>query len=203
MVFLTLLLVSFANYAQASDVFYTPQEALDDALSSKLEFVGTYIPAYSETRLPSGIFKNDKVLISTDYCISGKVQAASIRLHPVDTDRGNLRIYAEVDRGTDISDGKRSDYYDISWSLGARQNNPGFTFDTTPANYKKYVEKEIRVMAGCVTGMSTKIGCQPGSEHQAEAWGASSYPFWKNPGEKWYELLRELRAQCELYAPHS
>jgi hypothetical protein len=187
----------FALQANAMNPLYTPQEAVKDALSSPLRFKDSYIPNFSESGLRSAIFQNDKVLVSVDYCVPGPIQAASIRIHSRDQSRGNVKIYAETTPGTDVSKAKRSTYFDVTWSNGARPNGEGFMYDGDGASYKAYVEVEARKMNGCVSGKTSPVFCMPGFEDQKTEWGKAGHAFWVNPGSNWYRLLRNLRKLCD------
>jgi len=194
-----LMMALFSVSALAATPLYTPQEAVHDALSGELEFVGIYVPRYSESGLPSALLKNDRAVLSVDYCTKNTASAASIRIHSIDRARGNVKFYAEVKPGRDISRSQRADYYDQTWSIGARPNASGFSINGTAAAYNTYVEKEAQILNGCVTGYSSRVFCKDGFSDQSDEWGRQSYAFWKKPSSDWYRLLTALRAFCSSH----
>ena len=68
-----------ATFSQAASALYTPKQALADALSEPLVFVGKFIPNSSESGLyPDCVFKNSKVMVISSYCVQKAVPAARV-----------------------------------------------------------------------------------------------------------------------------
>lgn len=195
---LTFTLFSSVSFAS----LYTPQEALRDALSEPLTFVGYYMPKYSESqKYPNCLFKNSKVLLMSHYCVEGNVPAGSVMIHANDVTRGYVRIYTEIaDTKRDISTATRSDYVEFLLSTSARITEQAFDVDWSAKDYEKWEARENKKYSKyCVTGHSFKD--QPHSTvctdltNELHVWGPHGFDFWTNSDPNWPKLLKKIKAQ--------
>src|SRR5436190_10345241 len=85
---------------------YSAREALRDALSGDLEYIGTgRWPGVERSRACA--FRNQRVVIVNAYCTLNEVNAFRIDVHS--PERGSVRIYAEANGA--ISARQRRDYF--------------------------------------------------------------------------------------------
>jgi hypothetical protein len=184
--------------AHAGSGFYGPDEAVRDALKDDLQFVGSYVPSYSQTGLATCVFRSSRVVIRANYCIKGNVQASSLRIHPVDTSRGEFEIYAEGQPGDEISNLVRSQYFDQSWSFEGRPATNPFRFDFTAAEYQAFDEKEVYANTiGCISGYTHSSYCAQSYASQLSTWGPPAEAFRTNPSSNWYKLLKVIKAKVD------
>lgn len=194
--------------SSTSSALLTPQQALTDALSEPLAFVGWYMPTYSESqKRPNCVFKNSKVFVMTHYCVRGNIPAGSIRIHSANLTDGYVQIYAELpDTGKDISEGSRAEYYSFLWNVSARLPQRAFDFNMSARQYQSFDQAEVRSFSHyCVTANSSNT--QPYFTtcvdilDQRDVWGPQAYAFWQAPGPELNQLFATLKQQVRNLPP--
>ncbi|MES2964507.1 MAG: hypothetical protein V4760_11495 [Bdellovibrionota bacterium] len=196
------LIFSLTLLSSVSFALYTPQEALTDALSEPLTFVGYYMPKYSESqKYPNCLFKNSKVLLMSSYCVRQNVPAGSVKFHATDPSKGYVRIYTEIQNpNKDISTAKRADYLEFILSTSVRITEQAFDPSMSVKAYEKWEDIENKNYTKyCVTGQSFKD--QPYSTacaditNELHVWGPHGFKFWQKSDPKWPKLLKALKSQ--------
>lgn len=196
------LVLSSTLFSSTSFALYTPHDALQDALSEKLTWVGYYMPKYSESqKYPNCIWKNSKVFIMSSYCVSQNVPAGSMIIHSKDPATGYVRIYTEVQSTKgDISTAKSADYLDFLLSVSARITEQSFDMGMSAKEYQSWEERENKNYTQyCVTNLAFKDDpfstvCKD-ITNELNVWGPHGYDFWKNSDPAWPKLLKTIKAQ--------
>lgn len=185
------VLMSLTSQAHA---LYTPQEALQDAMSDNLVFVGKWIPTYSESgKVPVCVFRGDKVVVFINYCLKDKIPAFGSRIHSLDPDKGFVSFYAEVEDGLDITKEKRNAYYEVLWRISARRNGPTFAFDGDTRKMRNFDEGLAKnALPDCIVSYSNPLWCNNGQESHLDTWGTPATAFRKSPGQEWYNHIKKM-----------
>jgi hypothetical protein len=200
-----LLAVTISLFSSISfAALYTPQDALKDALSEPLAFVGYYMPKYSESqKYPNCIFKNSKVLVMSSYCVRGNVPAGSVRIHATDASKGYVRIYTEIQSmKQDISTAKRGDYLEFLLSTSARITEQAWDPNMSAKAYEKWEDVENKDYTQyCVTSQSFKDDpystvCKD-ITNELHVWGPHGFAFWQKSDPNWPKLLKKIKAQVK------
>lgn len=184
-----------------ASALYTPQQALKDISSEKLQYVGAYMPAASETqKYPTCLFKNSKVLVESSYCVKGDVPAARLVIHQNDHTKGYVRIYAEIDSvEKDISQAQRADYLNFQFAVSAHITHLPFSVDMTPEKYKEWEEEETKMYSRfCVT--AEVLNDRPYSTvckdlDQLNTWGPHGQKFWNESDPLFAAVLKMIKAE--------
>lgn len=192
--------IAQAQESLAAPELLTSNEAIEDALSEPLRYIGSYISSSSISRIPSCIFRNSKVTVRYTYCRQKEAPALGLVIYSRNSKRGHVNFYAEGS-GQPVSKINRRDYLDAHFRVLARENLPGYKTNFSAKNFGDYSEKESTYY---------KIGCQVwqwSSDHtlradciepykaQEKAWLNTSLLFWAEPHAAWYELQNVLRAE--------
>ena len=183
---------------------YTPQSAVDDALSDHLQLVGTFMPEYSDSQMyPTCIYRGENVMVVSDYCVKDNVPAAKVRVHSL-KNNSYVEIYAETGKNVDVSTVERADYYDVLWSISSQANGSAFNFNMTTDQYQAYDDALVHAqLDGCVTGeglqsYANHSTCSANYTSQTLPWGKKSYSYWRAPSSNWYRLLKALKAKTTV-----
>ncbi len=188
--------------AQTSFALYTPQQALSDATSEPLIYMGKFIPSSSESGLyPECVFKNSKIIVISSYCVKKNVPAGRLFLLPADASQGNLRLYAETAANKDISVATHSEYEkDFFYSAAMVPKKP-HDFNMTFEQIRLWSEGEtIDQQSGyCVTANSQSANANSTScknvAGDTETWAKASFSFLTNSDPNFVHLLRQIKTQ--------
>jgi hypothetical protein len=174
---------------------YPLEEALADALSSPLEYVGTGMWP-GQFRIPSCIYRNKKVIVVNAYCTIKEIGATGITvLHP---EKGRVGFYAEA-QGP-ISTIGREDYE--NWGFSSADPVPGLRLNMKLDEVVKYEERRVKFSKSfCSAGLGVSVDKKNGScrlkTPAVEQWWEGYYnPLLKQPPAGWYELMKVLRKRA-------
>lgn len=176
---------------------YPPDEALKDALSSPLEYVGAAVWP-DRYKIPSCVYRNDKVLVVNSYCIRKEQHSISIAvLHP---ERGSAGFYAEGRNDDRITQLTRDDY--TQWKFGASDPFPGLTLTMSMDELLKYEGRRGKfAKGGCVAGMvlgnDRNASCGLKSPEVEQWWEGYYRPILKQPPPEWFTLVKELQGRVK------
>lgn len=213
-IFWTALIMSISAGATASDsvieaaerdnttgaaALLDPNEAMELVMSSPLKYIGSFIPANSESGIPSCLFRNAKVTVKYTYCRKSEAPAVSITVYSNIVERGHIRFYAEGD-GRPVSELNRDEYVSYMWKFLARPDSEGYRPDLTAAEYGNYFnKKEISdYRLGChvweqVGQKDLTAGCVAPFEFQVQSWLPGALEFWYEPPQSWYDVQKLFR----------
>ncbi|HEX8700513.1 MAG TPA: hypothetical protein VF815_16810 [Myxococcaceae bacterium] len=174
---------------------YPLEEALADALSSPLEYVGTGIWP-GQFRVPSCVYRNKQVIVVNSYCTIKELSATGIKVfHP---EKGLVGFYAEAQ--DPISTIGREDYE--NWSFSSSEPVPGLHLNMKFDEVVKYEERRVKFAKSlCSAGIGVSVGKKNGScylKTQAiEQWWEGQYkPLLKQPPAGWHEIIKVLRKRA-------
>jgi hypothetical protein len=184
---------------------YSAQEALRDALSGELEYIGTgRWPGVERSRACA--FRNQRVVIVNAYCTLNEVNA--FRIDVYSPARGSVRIYAETNGA--LSQHQRRDYYtftvESSPPPGSAAHLPRFTLAMPYDELRRYEQQRYEgFLPGCYGGEKNKQrvgGCLGElAPHRAE-WAAQNQIFLDHASEDWYRVIRKMRTLAARYGVH-
>jgi hypothetical protein len=170
---------------------YSPEDAVADAMSGPLEFVGIDKPEGHQ--IPECLFRNQKVLVLDRYCTTKEINTTGIQiLHP---ERGVIYFYAESKEP--ITGITRDDYRE--WRIETRDPYRGARVDMTFDEYQAYEVRRLQLTdQGCSAGFAMTSAephclCRNKTPEIQQWWTATSKPLLKRPPETWYRLVRTLR----------
>lgn len=191
-----LIVVAAFLSAPAANALYTPQEALNDALSDNLQLVGKWIPSYAESgRVPVCVYRGKKVVVYQSYCTKKLIYAFGTRIHSVNPRKGYVTIYAESQKDEDITKIKRDRYADTHWYI-ASKTNKRFKFKGALRDFRKFDEALSKDPgAGCITSRTFPILCKAEYAKETKSWGDPAQAFWDKPGNAWYRYINEITAK--------
>ena len=180
---------------QAADpVAYTPNEAIADALSSPLHFVGKG-KLYGYDTISSCLYRNDKVLVLHGYCISPEAPAADIQIYS--PARGQVvAMHAEsYNDATPISLANPKSYPPEYWYifLGTLQEGE-LSLTSSFSDFANFYEARYsKYPPNCITGLNgTK--CDAPLKEFAQRWLPAAVSFRKNPSTAWKNMLNTVKA---------
>ncbi len=180
---------------QAADsTAYTPNEAIADALSSPLHFVGKG-KLYGYDTISSCLYRNDKVLVLHGYCISPEAPAADVQIYS--PARGQVvAVHAEsLNDATPISLTNPKTYPPEFWYifLGSLQAGE-LSLETNFSDFANFYENRYsKYPPNCIVGYSGKK-CDAPLEEYAQKWLPSALAFRKNPSTAWKNMLNTVKA---------
>ena len=172
-------------------------EALKDALSSPLEYVGAAVWP-GRYKIPSCVYRNDKVLVVNSYCIRKEQHSISIAvLHP---ERGSAGFYAEGRNDDRITQLTRDDY--TQWKFGASDPFPGLSLTMSMEDLLNYEGRRGKfAKGGCVAGMvlgnDRNASCGLKSPDVEQWWEGYYRPILKQPPPEWFTLVKELQRRVK------
>jgi hypothetical protein len=175
---------------------YAPDQALRDALSSPLEYLGTGAWPGVE-RMYACALRNQRVLVVNAYCSITEPNA--FRVDVYSPTHGRVRIYAET-RGP-LSTRSRQDYFTFMAESepppppAARL--PPLALALSFFQLRDYDEQRYRAyLPACYAGTDfhrSREGCLgPLAARKAE-WTGRNRDFLQHANGDWYRLVRELR----------
>jgi hypothetical protein len=196
---------AFAKVAPISGLtLYTFQEGLSDALSEDLQYVGFYMPYYSDSqKYPVCLFRNSKVLVMSDYCVKEDVPVASFRIHPVDPKKGFALAYAETGLAKDISQVERKDYFPDLWFIASQNQLPYFSFQMDIKAYQQFDAEQINAtFDGCIVSQAFASSpkqtlCTKEYSDSFQSWSTEAYAQWQQPSAQWFQFLKMIRAKIK------
>jgi hypothetical protein len=168
---------------------YTPQQALADINSGKLEFLGRDLfPGSDQNR--TCVYKSETAYILYNNCLSSKKEGAVLDIEVISFNGGITRFYAEGDKV--VSALKRSQYNDENWTLDYIPSAaPGSLNISELKNFKASANAQAdRDSKRCFT-TNGKARCFALPE--SDSWVSETEKFWKEPGEEWYKTQKLLR----------
>lgn len=169
---------------------YGADEALRDALSSPLQYVGTGSwPGIR--RMFACAFRNERVLVVNVYCSPTDRQALRVAIYS--PRRGRVSIYAEAKGG--VSAKRRADYFTFMVESEPAQPPASLTmgFDALRAFEE---QRNASYPAQCFGGhelQRPRSGCLGALAPNANAFMQQHGRFLERGSDDWYRLVRELR----------
>jgi hypothetical protein len=180
---------------------------LNDALSSRLEHVGTgKWPGVERSRACA--FRNQRVVIVNAYCTLNEAPAFRVEVYsPL---RGRVRIYAEAQGPVSVR--KRRDYFtfvvESSPIPDPSARMPPLTLAMAYEDLRRYEQRRYDAdLPSCFGGQQSGRrvgGCLGALKPRASEWTAQNRAFVERANDDWYRLTRELRTLATRYgAPAS
>ena len=175
---------------------YAADEALDDVLSSDLEYVGTgRWPSIERSRACA--FRNRRVLVVNVYCTLVETHAFSIDIYS--PERGRLRIYAEANGR--FSSKRRSAYFTFTVESapppGPDAHIPPVTLGMSYEQLQSYERQRYAAfLPGCHGGKQNdrRVGnCLGALAPQAGEFAARNQAFLERGSDEWYRVVRQMR----------
>lgn len=178
---------------------YTPEEALRDALSGPLDYVGTG-PWQGMHRIHACVFRNARVLVVNAYCTRTEMQA--FRIDVYSPTRGRVRIYAEA-RGP-VSAHARREYFTFMAESeplpGPETGLPAPSLAMSFAELRDYDEKRynafLPICYGGTEHEQARGGCLGALAPQANAWADHNRAFLTYASDAWHQVVRTMRAHA-------
>lgn len=176
---------------------YGPTEALRDALSGELSFVGTgHWPGIERSRACA--FRNDRVLVVLAYCTAQELHTFRVDIYS--QTRGRMRVYAEGPSAVSRLD--RSEYFTfLVESEPPPEPSAGIGTPTTAMSFADlHAYEQARYDArlpGCYGGVQFEApvgGCFGPLADQYGAWEDHNHAFIARVSDDWYGTVRALRA---------
>jgi hypothetical protein len=177
--------------------FYGADEALRDALSGRLTYVGSgEWPGIN--RMTACAFRNERVLVVNVYCTLSETPAFRIDVYsPM---RGRVRLYAES-KGA-VSTRTRRDYFTFTAESeplpGPEARMPLLLLTMTFGELRAYDERRYRAfLPACFGGQELsrkRGGCLGSLAPRAAEWAAQNQAFLDHASDDWYRVVREMRA---------
>jgi len=176
---------------------YALGEALQDALSGPLTYVGTG-PWTGNARVKACAFRNERVLVVNVYCTIKEVKA--FRVDVFSPARGRVRIYAEAK--APISTLTRRDYFTFTAESepapGPRARLPPVTLTMSFDELLAYDGRRYKAfLPSCFGGVEIgrrQGGCLKGLSGHASEWAEANRAFLREPPQDWYRVVNQLRA---------
>lgn len=184
------------------DGLYAADEALRDALSGPLEYVGTGDwPGIN--RMQACAFRNDRVLLVNVYCTL--TESHAFRIDVYSPRRGRVRIYAEA-QGP-ITEHSRLTYFTFT---AESEPPPGPQARIAPVSLgmsfdqlRSYDEERYKAfLPACYGGMELskpKSGCLGTLGPRVGEWTDRHRTFLAQASDDWYRVVREMRALATRY----
>jgi hypothetical protein len=175
---------------------YTVAEALDDALSGPLRYLGTgRWPGIERSRACA--FRNDRVLVVLAYCTVTETPALRVDIYS--PEEGRVRVYAEA-RGP-VSKRRRADYF--TFTAASEPSAPPGTSRSTVSldmsfdELRRYEKRRYDAyLPSCYGGTQhgeAVGGCLGELAGREARWMAQNRTFLEGASDDWYRLVRELR----------
>lgn len=181
---------------------YAADEALRDALSGPLEYVGTG-PWPGINRMYACAFRNQRVLIVNVYCALMDVRA--LRIDVYSPQRGRVRIYAESNGP--VSSLQRREYFTFTAESepppAPAAPIPPLSLAMSFQELSAYDEQRYRAfLPACYGGeehSQPRGGCLGPLAPRAKEWAEQNRAFLTNASNDWYRIVREMRVQASRY----
>jgi hypothetical protein len=181
---------------------YSAAEALRDALSGPLEYVGSGQWPEVE-RVQACVFRNQRVIVVNAYCTL--TESSVFRVDVYSPTRGHVRIYAEG-KGP-VSAQMRQSYFTFKAMseplAGPEVTLAPLTLSMSFADLRDYDQKRYEAfLPACYGGTEMnqfRSGCLGPLAPQANAWANQHSRFLSHANDDWYLVMRELRALASRY----
>ena len=181
---------------------YAVDEALGDALSGPLQYIGTG-PWPGNNRLSACAFRNARVVVVNAYCSIKETPA--FRVDVYSPARGRVRIYAESDGP--VSARTRPRYFTFTAESEpappAAAHLPALTLSMSFAALLAYEEQRYHAsLPGCFGGQERReqrSGCLDALAPYESLWRKRNRAFLEAASDDWYTLVHELRALSVQY----
>jgi hypothetical protein len=181
---------------------YSAQEALNDALSGELEYIGTgRWPGVERSRACA--FRNRRVIVINDYCTLNETPA--FRIDVYSPERGRVRIYAEAHGA--VSARERRDYFTFMMESTPTPSSDahirGLTLAMGYEELRSYEQQSYEAfLPSCYGGEQNQQnvgGCLGSLGPLASEFAAENRAFLERANDDWYRLIRQLRALATRY----
>jgi hypothetical protein len=182
--------------------FYSAEEALRDALSGELEYLGTgRWPGIERSRACA--FRNRRVLVVNVYCTVTETHA--FRLDVYSPERGRVRIYAEANGR--FSAHRRADYFTFTVEggppPGPEVRLPPVVLGMSYQDLRSYEQQRYDALVpGCFAGEqhARKIGgCLGPLTAREGEWSERNRAFLERGNDDWYRVIQQMRALAARY----
>jgi hypothetical protein len=176
---------------------YAADEALRDALSGRLDYVGTG-PWPGINRMFACAFRNQRVLVVNVYC--SIMESEAFRIDVYSPTRGRVRIYAEA-QGP-VSPRTRAEYFTFTAESEPRPTPqarlPALALAMSFEQLRAYDELRYRAyLPACYGGQEAsrqRSGCLGTLAPRAKEWADQNRSFLASANSDWYRVVRDLRA---------
>jgi hypothetical protein len=176
---------------------YAADEALHDALSGPLEYLGTGKWTGAQ-RMYACAFRNQRVLVVSAYCSLKEVNA--FRVDVYSPARGRVRIYAEANGP--ISERTRQDYFTFTAETEPPANpeaglpppSLGMSFEQLQAYDERRYAAFLPACYGGTEHQLHREGCLEWLAPRIAEWKHRNQHFLEDANHDWYQLVREMRA---------
>lgn len=187
---------------RAPDELYAVDEALRDALSGPLEFLGSGAWP-GNNRIQACAYRNKRVLVVNAYCSVTEQQA--FRVDVYSATRGRVRVYAESDGP--VSMRTREQYFTFTAESEPAPSRtaqlPPLTLGMSFEQLRQYEELRYGAyLPGCYGGQErsrARSGCLGALESRAATWSNRNRTFLANASSDWLRVVRELRGLAALH----
>ncbi len=187
---------------QVASGLYSADEALRDALSGPLEYVGSG-PWPEVERLHACVFRNQRVVVVNAYCT--QTESSVFRIDVYSPAGGHVRIYAEG-KGP-VSAQMRQSYFTFK-ALSEPPLDPGLsmrplTLSMSFSELRDYDQKRYEAfLPACYGGTELDQplgGCLGSLATHAAAWSDQHRAFLRHASDDWYSMMREMRRLASQY----
>ncbi len=189
--------------AKAAELgLYSAEEALSDAVSGPLEYIGTgRWPGVERSRACA--FRNRRVVLVNAYCTLNETPA--FRIDIFSPERGRVRIYAEAHGA--VSARERRDYYTFMVESSPPPSSdarlPPMTLAMGYDALRSYEQQRYEAyLPSCYGGTQhgRRVGgCLGSLELRTNDWAEQHHAFLERANDDWYRLIRELRTLAGRY----
>jgi len=177
---------------------YAMDEALADVFSGPLEHIGTG-PWFGLFRINACAYRNKRVVVVNIYCTTKEMKAFSIVVFS--PTRGRVMIYAEADKP--ISQLRRGGYFTFKGESSPPGDPATLPLLSLDWNYKQLTtwdeKRYYKWIPGCFGGVEIRkpqSGCLKALEAKLDKFQARNQPFFDEPPDDWYRVVREMRARA-------
>jgi hypothetical protein len=184
---------------------YSAEEALRDAFSGELEYIGTgRWPGVERSRACA--FRNQRVVIVNAYCTLYETPAFRIDIYS--PERGRVRIYAEATGAVSVR--ARSDYFtfmvESSPAPSSEAHIPPLTLAMAYEELRGYEQLRYQAfLPSCYGGEQNARnvgGCLGSLAPRTSEWTEQNLAFLEHANDDWYRVVRQLRALAARYGVH-
>lgn len=185
----------------ASNDGYTPQAAIEDALSAPLIFKGRGILPGADTT-GSCVFSNDKVYVVYHYCLKSKKEAEALNIDIISFEGGVVNFAYENSNDKKIGSSLRRSQYDRAWRISFFKTTGEIKKNMNLMEMKTFLTATTQMMnskGSCFAGGMMKAtpdpACKGTAAELTESWGPSAGDFWTEPDESWYTFQKKMRSE--------
>lgn len=175
----------------------TPQDALLLATATPLEFKGKFAAPGSSTGRESCVFENRDTLVISDYCSTGDIPVAGIRVFPKDAG-SSLTFYVETDG--DPFSALRDSYDPAFWRVGVVKHPSGCSGSMSASDYPTCAQVIAQAWSCSILTiqpLGTLNVCDEKDESltlSGADWLVHGREFWERPTATWYALLGSVKS---------